>query len=419
MWRIFLAILLFAALLAGCSWLGGGGNESEEPPGGSTELPPASAPQGSEPPADEPAQPPVKEPDKQPPSDPIQERLRTMSLADKIGQMVMVGIEGRYLNEDMTAWFEEGRIGGVILYGGNIVNAEQTIELVNGLKQASGAAGIEPPLFIATDQEGGLVSRLPDESGEFPAARTIGETGDPQYALSIGRAIGQAMAALGMNMDFAPVLDIDTNPDNPVIGNRAFGTTPEAVIRMGIPVMDGIRTEGVIPVVKHFPGHGDTEEDSHLGLPVVTHDRERLDRVELVPFAAAIEQGADVVMVAHLLMRALDPDVPSSMSPVVIGELLRDELKFDGVAITDDMTMGAVTEHYDIGRASVDALLAGADIVLIGHEPELQRRALEAIRHAAASGELSQDAIDDHVYRILKLKEKYGLSNDPVDPAAD
>jgi beta-N-acetylhexosaminidase len=332
--------------------------------------------------------------------------------------MVMVGIEGRALSDEIAAWFVEERVGGVILYRDNLHDGGQTIDLVNGLKRASGAAGIEPPLFVAVDQEGGRVSRLPAEAGEFPSARSIGEKGDPHYARTIGAAIGRAMAGYGMNMNFAPVLDVDTNPANPVIGDRAFGTTAEAVIRMGLPMMEGIRDAGVIPVIKHFPGHGDTEVDSHLGLPVVAHDRERLNRVELAPFAAAIEQGADVVMVAHLLMGALDPNVPASMSPVVIGEVLREELKFDGVVITDDMTMGAVTEHYDIGRASIDALLAGADIVLVGHEPELQRRALQAIRRAAESGELSRDAVDARVYRILRLKAKYGLSNDPVDPAA-
>lgn len=215
-------------------------------------------------------------------------------------------------------------------------------------------------------------------------------------------------------MDFAPVMDINSNPDNPVIGSRSFGNEAKIVSEMGIAMLQGIKQEGVIPVVKHFPGHGDTSVDSHLGLPVVEHDMERLRKLELVPFAKAIEEGADVVMVAHLLMPKLDAEQPASFSKAVIHDVLREELSFEGVVVTDDMTMGAIVKHYDIGEAAVKFIQGGGNIVLVGHERERQLAVIDALTAAVKRGDIPAEVLDERVYTILKLKEKYGLKDDPA-----
>jgi beta-N-acetylhexosaminidase len=240
---------------------------------------------------------------------------------------------------------------------------------------------------------------------------------DTKYAYQVGTALGEAMKAVGLNTDFAPVLDVNTNPKNPVIGDRAFGTTAKLVSSMGVNEMRGIMSQGVIPAVKHFPGHGDTSVDSHFGLPVVNHDLQRLRSIEFVPFSSAIEEGAPIVMVAHILMSKLDSNTPASMSRIVIQNYLRGELKFDGVVITDDMTMGAVEKFKAIGPASVQSVLAGADIILVGHNLTQQRAVLNALMTAAKSGAIPQSVIDASVYRIAKLKQSFSLSDQPTSLA--
>ncbi|MDU4698741.1 MAG: glycoside hydrolase family 3 protein, partial [Paenibacillus sp.] len=270
------------------------------------------------------------------------------------------------------------------------------------------------PLFLSVDEEGGRVSRMPGELAKLPTARKIGNTDSEELAGQIGGIIGRELSGFGLNLDFAPVLDVNSNPDNPVIGDRAFGTKPEIVSRMGIAAMKGIREQGVIPVVKHFPGHGDTSVDSHLGLPVVEHDLTRLRKLELVPFKQAIQEGADVVMIAHLLMPKLDPEHPASFSKAVIDDLLRQELGYEGTVISDDMTMGAIVEHYDIGDAAVQFVQAGGNIVLVGHDEEKEKQVIQALRDAVSSGTLSAETLDERVYNVLKLKQKYNLTNEPA-----
>jgi beta-N-acetylhexosaminidase len=348
------------------------------------------------------------------PVDPAAELVAQMSLTEKIGQMVLVGMDGTALQPEVSSLIQDRRVGGIILYSNNIVSPAQTVDLVNGLKEANRHGNAKLPLLLSADQEGGQVSRLPKEISTFPASMTIGSTNDTKYAYRVGSALGEAMKAVGLNTDYAPVLDINTNPNNPVIGDRAFGTSAKTVSSMGIQEMLGIKSQGVIPVVKHFPGHGDTSVDSHKGLPVVEHDLQRLRSVEFVPFVSAIKEGAPVVMVAHILMTKIDPDTPASMSHKVIQNILREELKFNGVVITDDMTMEAVGKTMPIGPASVQAVLAGADIVLIGHNPTQQKSVLDALTAAAQSGKIPQSVIDTSVYRIVKLKQSFHLSGQPT-----
>lgn len=347
-----------------------------------------------------------------PAGDSIRELVRGMTLQEKIGQMTLIGMQGTSVDGGIGSMIGSGKVGGVILYNDNIVSAKQTVELTNGLKRANAVGKL--PLLLSADQEGGSVSRLPKEIAAFPASRTVGQTNDQDYARRIGEALGQAMLAVGLNTDFAPVLDVNTNASNPVIGPRAFGATADIVSRMGVQEMKGIRSQGVIAVVKHFPGHGDTSVDSHKGLPVVDHDLKRLRSVEFVPFAAAIKEGAQAVMVAHLLMNRLDPDHPASMSSIVIGDYLRGELRYDGVVITDDMTMEAITKTKEIGAVAVQAVQAGADIVLVAHDPAKQRRVLDALLQAVQSGAISQASVDASVYRIAVMKRDAKLSDNPV-----
>ncbi|WP_336773459.1 beta-N-acetylhexosaminidase [Paenibacillus sp. MMO-58] len=348
------------------------------------------------------------------PVDPIAELVSSMSLSEKIGQLILVGMDGTQIQPEIGKLIKDSHVGGIILYSNNITSASQTIKLVNDLKQINQDNGAKLPLLLSTDQEGGRVSRLPKQIKAFPASRTVGKTNDPEYAYQVGTALGEAVNAIGLNTDFAPVLDINTNPKNPVIGNRAFGTTAELVSSMGVQEMLGIQSQGVIPVVKHFPGHGDTSVDSHLGLPVVDHDLKRLRSIEFVPFSSAIKEGAPMVMVAHILMTKLDPNTPASMSRKVIQDYLRGELKFGGVVITDDMTMGAVGKVKAIGPASVQAVQAGADIILVGHDPVQQQTVIDALTAAAQKGEISPSVLDASVYRIVKLKQSFKLTDQPT-----
>lgn len=339
--------------------------------------------------------------------------LEKMSTAEKLGQLVLVGVEGTSPDDTARQFVEDYHVGGFIFYKNNIKNTEQALAFFNQLKKMNGENKV--PLFLSVDEEGGRVTRMPEEFKALPAAEMIGASGSKELAAGLGSVIGKELSGFGLNMDFAPVLDVNSNPDNPVIGSRSFGNSAEVVSQMGVTMLQAIEQEGVIPVVKHFPGHGDTSVDSHLGLPVVEHDLERLRQLELVPFARAIEEGADAVMIAHLLMPKLDAEHPASFSRAVITDLLREELNFQGVVITDDMTMGAVVKHYDIGEAAVKFIQAGGNIVLVGHEKDRQLAVIDALAAAVESEQITPGMLDDRVYSILKLKEKYGLHDEPAD----
>jgi len=322
-------------------------------------------------------------------------------------------MEGYEVNDNIKELIKSYHVGGVILYGKNVEDSRQLLSLINSLKDNNYSNKV--PLFISVDEEGGSVSRNPNEVKKLPAARSIGMTEDNALAFESGKLLGQTVKAFGYNMNFAPVLDIDSNPLNPVIGDRSFGQTVDIVSSMGIEVIAGMKSQGVIPVIKHFPGHGDTAVDSHIGLPVINHNLERLSSFEILPFKDAIDNGADVVMVAHILLNKIDTEYPASMSTMVIRDILRDNLGFDGVVITDDMTMGAITKNYKIGDAALKSLVAGVDILLVGHNYNSQLEVINAIKHGVDSGIISINRIDKSVYRILKLKEEYKLKDKVIN----
>jgi beta-N-acetylhexosaminidase len=341
--------------------------------------------------------------------DPLREQVGQMTLEEKVGQMVVVGFEGTAVNREIKNLIENNHVGGVILFKRNITDATQLLDLLNGLKATNSVNKI--PLFLSVDEEGGRVSRMPGELVKLPTNQVIGQADSEVFSYLIGKYIAGELKAFGFNMDFAPVLDVNSNPQNPVIGDRAFGNNPQIVTRLGLQTLWGMQPVGVIPVVKHFPGHGDTSVDSHVALPSVNSDLDRLRRFELIPFREAIQNGADAVMVAHILLPKIDPDYPASLSKTIITDLLKNELKFTGLVVTDDMTMGAITENYSIDGAAVQAIAAGSDLVLVCHEYQKELAVIDAIKNAVSNGTIPESRIDESVYKILKLKQKYGLSD--------
>lgn len=254
-----------------------------------------------------------------------------------------------------------------------------------------------------------MVERMPPEIQKLPNAY------DVSAPAAFGAALGTECAAFGLNTDFAPSLDIWSNPNNTVIGRRAFGSDAETVTQRGLACLTAMEESGIIPVVKHFPGHGDTDTDSHVGLPVVDKTREELLEMELLPFQAAIDAGAPAVMVGHILMTQIDPDKPATLSSEVVTGLLREELGFDEVVFTDDLTMGAITQNYGLGEAAVLAVEAGCDVLLVCHEAGSVDQVYTALLDAVDTGRITEDRLDQSVRRILTLKQDYGLTSDPVD----
>ncbi len=344
----------------------------------------------------------------------VTDTVEQMTLDEKIGQMMFAGVSGTTLQQETTSLIHDYKVGGLILYGNNLETPQQTVTLMNALMAAN--VNNQFPLFLGTDQEGGKVIRLPGPLKNFPTNQSIGDINQSSLSFAVGQLLGEQLKAFGFNLDFAPVLDVNSNPNNPIIGDRSFSNDPEIVSQLGIETMKGLESKQVIPVVKHFPGHGDTAVDSHLELPKVTKSLDDLNQLELVPFKAAIDSGADVVMVAHILLPKIDPQYPSSMSKEVITGMLREQLGFDGVVMTDDMTMKAITNHFDIGQAAVDSVKAGSDVILIAHEYANVTAAVQAVKAAVNKGEITEDRINDSVRRIIALKQKYQLANQPVTP---
>ena len=337
--------------------------------------------------------------------EPIDDKINSMTLDEKIGQMIITGFNGSEYNDDMDRLINEYKVGGVILFARNIEDSNQMIDLTRALQENNNNL----PLFISIDEEGGRVSRLPDDVEKFPSAFTIGLINNQQTAYENGKEIGYTLKRLGINLDYAPVLDIYNNENNTVIGDRAFSTEESIVSTMGIATMEGIEDSDIIPVVKHFPGHGDTEVDSHYGLPIVYKTLEELRNFEFIPFVKAIESGCDVIMVSHIILNEVDSSNPASLSKIVISDLLRKDLEFDKVVITDDMSMGAITSIMSIEEACIKSIEAGCDILLLGNAYEEIEQVINSIKLKLYNGEISEEQINKSVKRILELKKKYNM----------
>lgn len=336
-------------------------------------------------------------------------KIEGMTLKEKIGQLLIVGFEGTSINADIENYLVNYKVGGFIFFSRNIRNVDETFKLIKDIKEKNIQNDI--PLFISIDEEGGRVTRLSKEFIKLPSAKIIGNIDREEISFEYGKIIGTRVKSLGFNLDFAPVLDINSNPKNPVIGDRSFGDTEKTVSENGINMMKGLKGQGIISTVKHFPGHGDTEVDSHKNLPVVYKTKDELKSLELIPFKKAIKEGADAIMVSHILYKDIDKDNPATMSKNIIENILRKELSFEGVVISDDMTMGAILKSYSLEEASVKFLEAGGDILLICHGNDNSRLVFKAIEKAIEEKILSEEKIDEKVYRILSLKEKYKIND--------
>jgi beta-N-acetylhexosaminidase len=329
---------------------------------------------------------------------------------EKIGQLFMIGFLGTSVTPDLASFIKTYKPGGVILFSRNLESVEQMVDLTNDLQTCSRHS----PLLISIDQEGGRVSRLPKGFTIFPPCNLLGRHNSTELAYAAAATIAKELRAVGVNMNMAPVLDVNSNPDNPVIGDRAFGTTPDVVCELGGATAEGLQDNRVIACGKHFPGHGDTNADSHKELPVVEASRERLEAIEFPPFRRAVQRGVASMMTAHVLYRALDPELPATLSPAIITDFLRQELRYDGVVLTDDLEMHAIIDHYGVEDAAVRAVLAGCDVLLICQDRDREVAAFDAVEQAVASSTISIERLDLSAGRIAKLKDRFMMPYKPV-----
>jgi beta-N-acetylhexosaminidase len=320
-----------------------------------------------------------------------------------IGRLAIVGFTGHSVPAGLRQVVNDFDLGGVIYFDRNVGEPGQLAELSREVS----ALARDWPLWISVDQEGGRVARLKAPFTIWPAACTLGRSGDEDLAGRFARALATELLAVGINLDYTPVLDVHTNPANPVIGDRALSSSAHDVGRLGAAVIRALQEAGVAACGKHFPGHGDTSVDSHEDLPIVPHDRRRLEAVELVPFRRAIAEGVATLMTAHVLIPAIDEHRPASLSPQIVQTWLKDTLGYQGVVISDDLGMKAISRHLPLGQASVDAIAAGCDALLLCNSTvDEQVDALEALIRAAESGELRPTRLDDALARQQAAKAR-------------
>jgi beta-N-acetylhexosaminidase len=328
-----------------------------------------------------------------------------IDLRQACARLLVVGFPGREVDRDLAGLVDAGVLGA-ILFGRNVGTAAETARLVRDLKSHAGR-----PFPVSVDQEGGRVARLRGlPYTALPPMRVLGQRGDAEAARRVGRLLAYELRATGFDWDFAPVLDVDSNPNNPVIGDRSFGSDPAEVARLGVALAEGMERAGVASCGKHFPGHGDTLQDSHLTLPVLEHGLERLEAMELVPFRAYARAGLASAMTAHVRFPALGEDVPATMSHASITGLLRQRIGFQGVVVSDDLEMKAIA---DPEAAAVDAVRAGVDVLLVCHHAAIQHRVLDALVAAVRRGHLPEERLTGAHARIDRLVQSF------VRPAED
>ena len=341
-----------------------------------------------------------------------------MTLEEQIGQLLMVGFWGSTPSQEIIDLIQRHHVGNILLFSRNIRDARQVFELTQSLQAIAQEAGQRYPMLIAIDQENGLVQRLGEAVTLFPGNMALGAIGSEKVAYEVALATGRELKALGINMNLAPVVDVNNNPANPVIGVRSFGEDSRQVARLAAAMVKGYHAAGILACLKHFPGHGDTAVDSHLALPTIPYALERLEALELVPFRSGIEAEAESVMIAHVSFPALTRQdmLPATLSSDIVQGLLREKLGFDGLILSDCLEMKAISETFGTERATVMALQAGIDLVLVSHHYTQQRGSIEAIQVAVQAHELSPQAVQLAAERVLRLKASY-LSWNDISPS--
>jgi len=334
-----------------------------------------------------------------------------MDLHRLAASVLIVGFDGVRPTKEVRALISKG-IAGCILFKRNVEEPQQVAQLCEELKLETGR-----PFLLCVDQEGGRVARLRGEAfTEVPAMRAIGERSEEALAFDVGRLLAREVRAAGFDVDFAPVLDVDTNPHNPVIGDRSLAREAQVVAKLGVALAKGIESEGVASCGKHFPGHGDTSQDSHLTLPRLAHDMERLRAVELAPFEAYARAELACIMTAHVVFEALESEIPATFSSKALTELLRGRLGFRGVIVSDDLEMKAITERYGIDEAAVRSVGAGVDLLLVCHSGEQQEKAIAALAKEAGASPAFKKRLEEASRRVNELRARFAA---PPRPAAE
>lgn len=342
-----------------------------------------------------------------------------MNISDKIGQLLFIGLKGTSLTAEEKKFIVDNNIGGVVLFGRNISTLEELHKLTTEIHSLKNLRIDKSPIFIGIDMEGGRVARLSEPFTLWPPLKKLGDLDSASTAFEMAESMGQELKAVGINVDFAPCVDIFTNPKNQVIGDRSLGSNPELVAKLSSALVRGYVKSGILPCPKHFPGHGDTIIDSHLDLPIQkeTDLKTLLDR-ELVPFKRVFRARAQMVMMAHILFPKIDPEWPATLSKIFINDILRKELRFRDLVITDDLDMGALRKKYSVDTIATQALKAGNNMLLYCNEPESHIVGLEAVRKAVRDKAISEATIDESYNKIIDIKKANFLNFAPL-PLAD
>lgn len=341
-----------------------------------------------------------------------------MTLEQLVGQHIIIGLAGLTLSAEEKAFITANNIGGVILFARNVKSPTQVLDLCKEIQGLRTKTAGQSPFFISIDMEGGRVARMKEPLTVWPPLKYLGDLDSPAASFQFAFSMGHELRACGINLDYAPVLDVFTNPKNTVIGDRSISSDPEMVAKHASALVRGYLKAGIIPCGKHFPGHGNTIIDSHLDLPVEEANLDRLNEVELIPFKKSFKAGLDLVMTAHILFPKIDPDWPATLSEKFVKNILKDELRYRGLVMTDDLDMKAMAAHYDRRMIPVRALQAGCDLLLYCNEPESPPRAIEACVHAIQDGWLSKDQLEDSYNHIQRFKAEY-LDEKQLVPGAD
>lgn len=336
-----------------------------------------------------------------------------MKMNQLIGQHMFIGVSGHKLTTEEKKFIVENNIGGIVLFGRNVSTPKQVRDLCEEIQDLRHTMVDKAPLFIGIDMEGGRVARLKAPFTQWPPLRKLGDLDAPTASFHFSNRMGKELKAVGINLDFAPCVDVFTNTANTVIGDRALSSDPEMVAKHSSALVRGYVKADVLTCAKHFPGHGNTLIDSHLDLPVENKTLEELDALELIPFKKTFKARVDMVMTAHIMFPEIDPEWPVTLSEIFIKDIIREECRYRGLVITDDLGMKAMANHYDADEIPVRALEAGADLLLYCNEPEMPPRAIEAIMEAVAQGRLTKENLENSYKHIMEVKKAKITAPDP------